>query len=94
MAQDPHKAAAVSAEVRGKRKVFRRDARRTDVAQALASPPGYLETADVEWILRAAPGIGAIAAEEILRTQQISPRRRLGQLTRRQRRNLAEAVRS
>ena len=92
MAQDPHKAAAASAMIRGRRARFRREARRTDVVGMLLSPPAGIATADVEWLLKAAHGIGRERAASVLREQQISPTRAVGSLTRRQRRNLAEAL--
>ena len=93
MSRDPRAALKVANETRTRRAQFRREAQRPDVAAAIVSPPPWMEKAEIEWLLRTAPGIGPALANEILRRQQISPTRRVRSLTRRQRRNLAEALR-
>jgi hypothetical protein len=81
-------------EVRIARAQIRRDLRagRVYIEQLLADPPECILGAPIDWLLDSAPRVGRIRTAQALRAVKAGPKRRVGELTERQRFLLAQAV--
>ena len=63
-----------------------------EVAQLITDPPRCLASASLAEILSATPGVGTVGLRRLLGATRLSPAKRIGSLTERQRQELARAL--
>src|SRR5438067_10977079 len=82
-------------DIRSRRAQLKRDlkAGRQPIHELLLAPPEYLETAQVFDLLLAVPKYGRVKGNKILSHCRISPRKTIGGLSERQRRELVAFMR-
>ena len=82
--------------IRTARAQLKRDlkAGKVSIAELLAAPPEYLETAKVIDMLLAVPKYGRVKANKVLTTCRISPSKTIGGLSERQRTELVALLQS
>jgi hypothetical protein len=87
-------ALALANEVRIARAQIRRDLRagRIFIEELLADPPDCILNAPVDWLIGSAPRIGRARTAQALRAIKAGPKRRVGDLTERQRYLLAQVL--
>jgi hypothetical protein len=66
---------------------------RSQVAKLIESPPAFLLTMKIESLLLLIPRFGDVKVRKIMWAHQISPRKRIGGLSQRQRLELAAVLR-
>lgn len=94
ISQQRAQALAKANHVRQRRASLKHDLKTGDesLAVLVLDPPDYLDTAPVEALVMATPGLGKVKAHALLREVGIRPKTTIGRLTDRQRMLLAAGL--